>query len=44
VAAVKRDGDVRVVVMLHAEDPAIIGKEVRALRASFPTVQYAFPA
>ena len=30
--------------LLHAEDPAIIGKEVRALRASFPTVQYAFPA
>jgi len=31
-------------LLLHAEDPAIIGKEVRALRASFPTVQYAFPA
>jgi glycine hydroxymethyltransferase len=31
-------------LLLHGEEPEAIGKEVRALRARFTIVQYAFPA
>jgi glycine hydroxymethyltransferase len=30
-------------LLLHGEEPRAIGREVRALRAQFPTVHYAFP-